>query len=77
MMGDSVMFEGARLIQVIHTRLKRRGDGTKDAPVRILEQYWSVDGELLAEVDPLAATQLTQAFAQALDADEVRWGPHA
>jgi hypothetical protein len=43
--------DNAELIQVIRTTLLRRGDG-KDDPIRIITQYWSVDGELLAEVDP-------------------------
>ncbi|HMF60227.1 MAG TPA: hypothetical protein VK595_07645 [Vicinamibacterales bacterium] len=42
----------AELVQVIRTSLTRRGDG-KDDPIRIITQYWSVDGELLAEVDPV------------------------
>ena len=42
---------GARVIEVIETYLERRGDGVKD-PVRIITQYWSRDGKLLAEVDP-------------------------
>ena len=42
----------AELIQVIRTTLLRRGDG-KTTPIRVITQYWSTDGELLAEVDPL------------------------
>jgi hypothetical protein len=41
----------ARLIQVIETDLTIRGNG-KDDPYRTVTQYWSTDGELLAEVDP-------------------------
>lgn len=43
----------ARVVQVIETRLERRGSG-KDvtSPIRIITQYWSLEGELLAEVDP-------------------------
>lgn len=41
------------LIQVIRTTLTRRGEGKDESdPVRIITQYWSTDGELLAEVDP-------------------------
>lgn len=44
----------ARVIQVIETRLERRGSGKdKDDPIRIVTQYWSLEGELLAEVDPI------------------------
>ena len=42
----------ARIIQVIVTKLLRRGDGVK-TPIRIITQYWTLDGKLLAEVDPL------------------------
>lgn len=51
----------ARVIQVIETRLLRRGDG-KDArsPIRIVTQYWTLDGKLLAEVDPESRTFLVE-----------------
>ena len=43
----------ARVIQVIETRLERRGIGKDESdPIRIITQYWSLDGVLLAEVDP-------------------------
>lgn len=41
----------AEVMQVIKTTLLRRGDGQLD-PVRIVTQYWSFSGDLLAEVDP-------------------------
>jgi hypothetical protein len=42
----------AKVIQVIETTLLRRGDGTKRNPVRVITQYWSLDGKLLVENDP-------------------------
>lgn len=42
----------ARTMQVIVTNLERRGKGVSGDPIRRLTQYWSVEGELLAEVDP-------------------------
>lgn len=46
----------ARVIQVIETCIERRGSGKDpDDPIRIVTQYWSFDGELLAEVDPHTA----------------------
>ena len=42
---------GARLIQVIETDLLKRGKGVDGDPIRLIRQYWSTDGELLAEVD--------------------------
>lgn len=40
----------ARVVQVIET-VSLRGDGSDD-PVREVRQYWSFEGELLAEKDP-------------------------
>lgn len=40
----------AELIEVIHTEATR-GDGTEENPVRIVHQYWSKNGDLLAEKD--------------------------
>lgn len=37
------------LIQVIRTRITTRGSGKENDPYRAVTQYWSVDGELLAE----------------------------
>lgn len=45
-------FEGARVIRVIETTFMLRGDGTDSDPLRRLRQYWSEEGELLAECDP-------------------------
>jgi hypothetical protein len=54
----------ARQIQVIETRLTRRGSGKSfDDPVRVIKQYWSLEGELLAEVDE----SQTRAATAALD----------
>ena len=43
----------ALVIAVIRTDLERRGDGIAGDPIRRLTQYWSLDGDLLAEVDPM------------------------
>jgi hypothetical protein len=42
------------VMQVIRTTNLRRGDGSNAAPIRAITQFWSMDGDLLAEVDPLA-----------------------
>lgn len=47
--------KGVKVMQVIRTTNLRRGDG-KTTPIRCITQYWSLDGELLAEVDPLPAS---------------------
>lgn len=31
----------------------RRGDGSKEAPYREVRQYWSMQGDILAELDPM------------------------
>lgn len=41
-----------RVIQVIETDLEHRGKGIKGDPCRVVRQYYSLEGELLAEVDP-------------------------
>lgn len=41
----------ARVIQVIETK-SARGSGAKEQPSRIVTEYWSLDGEKLAERDP-------------------------
>lgn len=39
---------GAEVMEVIRTRLKLEGDGD-EVPFHRHEQFWSTDGELLAE----------------------------
>lgn len=41
----------AKLIQVIQTG-SSNGAGTTDDPHRIVTEYWSISGDLLARVDP-------------------------
>ena len=40
-----------RVIQVIETDLELRGRGEPGDPYRRVRQYYTLDGELLAEVD--------------------------
>ena len=53
----------AEVIQVIRTDILRRGDG-KFTPIRVITQYWSLDGKLLAEVDPMPADSASPAPPQ-------------
>lgn len=39
-------------IEVVRTELTKVGDGTEGNPFRKLTEYWTLDGELLATVDP-------------------------
>ena len=43
---------GARVIDVIETQLLSKGD-SENNDFRIVKQYWTIDGKLLAEVDPV------------------------
>ena len=48
------MMDEAKVIQVIETTLTRLGDGkSAETSIRVITQYWSLDGKLLAEVDPM------------------------
>lgn len=65
--------DGVRMISVIETTLTRRGDG-ENTPVRVIRQYWSPDGQFLAEVDPCpdhvqSIKVLTDAVLWALQTD--------
>jgi hypothetical protein len=56
MKETSHAMDTARVIKVIETTILRRGSGTSpDDPVRVIRQYWSLDGQLIVEVDPLQA----------------------
>ena len=41
----------AKVIQVIETSATR-GLGTEKDPARVVAQYWDLDGNFLAEMDP-------------------------
>lgn len=41
----------AKMILIIETR-SLRGIGTEEDPCRCVTQYWSLDGDFLAENDP-------------------------
>lgn len=43
--------ESAKVIQVIEIK-SARGSGKPEQPVRIVTEYWSLDGKALAENDP-------------------------
>lgn len=47
------MSGGLEVIRVICTHLTTRGSGKDESnPIRTIEQYWSMDGELLWQRDP-------------------------
>lgn len=49
--------DSARVIQAIETKAAR-GAGTDEQPVRMVTQYWSLEGAFLAEHDPCATVIL-------------------
>jgi hypothetical protein len=56
--------EQAKVIQVIETTLFRKGAGTPESPLRCVTQYWTLDGKLLAEVDPVQESRGTRPTAR-------------
>jgi len=56
----SDLTDTARVIEVIETTLTRRGKGVEGDPIRIITQYWSQDGKLLAEKDPWRDQTITE-----------------
>lgn len=51
--------DSARVIKVIETTLSRRGEGVEGDPIRIITEYWTLDGEKLCEKhDPWARTSI-------------------
>ena len=57
MKDTSRIIRSAQVIQVIRTESKA-GAGTEDDPNRIVIQYWSTDGSLLAIHDPFIQDSL-------------------
>lgn len=48
----------AEVVQVIRIRTKR-GTGLKNDPVRIVVQYWDLEGRFLTEDDPFCPSIIT------------------
>ena len=46
-----VIDKPAQVMKVIRTNLSTNGKGVEGDPIRRVIQYWTLDGELLAEVD--------------------------
>lgn len=55
----------AKVIQVIETK-SVRGLGTEKDPVRVVTQYWDLDGKFLAEMDPELCIPLVELEAKAI-----------
>lgn len=63
------IWEGARLLTVIETTLRKRGTRTEENPRRIVTEYWNLDGELLAEKDEFAEPVIQALCADLNDAE--------
>ena len=48
--------DSAKVISVIETK-SARGSGISEQPARIVTEYWSLDGEKLAESDPISTQE--------------------
>jgi hypothetical protein len=58
----------AKVIQVIETKITTRGTGKdSSSPLRGVTQYWSFDGQLLAESDPLPNHETITRMRETLD----------
>lgn len=44
--------DDVKILQLIRTRILRRGKGIEGDPIRIIEQYWDMEGNLVFEIDP-------------------------
>lgn len=55
----------AKVIQVIETKATR-GLGTEKDPVRVVTQYWDLNGNFLAEMDPELCIPLAGAEAKSI-----------
>lgn len=51
---------GAKVIQVVETQAAI-GDGTENDPVRLVIEYWSLDGKKLATNDPYLSDLIASA----------------
>ena len=58
----------AKVLSIIETKCSK-GDGSKTNPVRTVTEYWTFDGEKLAENDPYFLRSISSA---SLKASEVR-----
>lgn len=52
--------ETVKVMSVIETRLLKRGTGISADPIRIVTQYWDMNGNLIFEIDPERIADLTE-----------------
>lgn len=51
------MMDTVEIVQLIKTTLSRRGTGKGDDPVRVITEYWTMDGKKEFEIDPCSKTK--------------------
>ena len=54
------MMETVKVMSVIETKLLKRGTGISADPIRIVTQYWDMNGNLIFEIDPERIADLTE-----------------
>ncbi len=52
--------ETVKVMSVIETRLLKRGTGISADPIRIVTQYWDMNGNLIFEIDPERIADLAE-----------------
>jgi hypothetical protein len=50
--NELVPVDSVKAVQVIITANQRRGKGTADDICRVVHQIWTMDGQLIFEIDP-------------------------
>lgn len=58
--------DSAKVVQLIETTILRRGKGTDGDPIRIITQWWTLEGELVVERDAWTEDQKRMANFVAL-----------
>jgi len=54
------MADTVQVVTLIKTELSRRGKGEPNDPVRIVTEYWTMEGEKVTEIDPCPKEPIKQ-----------------
>lgn len=50
-----------KVVRLIETSITKRGSGSgPNSPIRVVTQWWTMNGELVFEIDPCAITKLPE-----------------
>ena len=59
---DLIPVDTVRVCQVIHAYNARRGHGVEDDPIRVIHQFFTLDGKKIVEIDAIADQQKQNAL---------------